>query len=78
MVKKEESASHVPSTTSGTLYAFTTVYSGPVGIETPYQLGWVDAQGERVFTRLLGTPRLGCVGTLRWVEHEGWWFECAP
>jgi uncharacterized OB-fold protein len=62
----------------GTIYAFTTVYSGPVGIETPYQLGWVDTDGERVFARVVGTPMLESAGILTWIDHEGWWFECAP
>ena len=61
----------------GTIYAFTTVYVGPAGIETPYQLGWVDTEDERVFARLVGKPTLDCAGTLTWVDHEGWWFQCA-
>ena len=78
MMDRELSDRRLLRSVSGILYAFTTVYSGPVGIETPYPLGWVDTDGERVFARIVGTPRLGSAGTLTWINHEGWWFECAP
>ena len=46
--------------TSGTLYAFTLMHTGPAGWDKPYLLGYVDlADGVRVFSHLRGEVAIG-------------------
>ena len=46
--------------TSGTLYSFTLIHTGPAGWDKPYLLGYVDlADGVRVFSHLRGEVAIG-------------------